>query len=166
MRILEAELQPTLLSKARSFGLSDKWVQALAKKDSVRRQVLRVKGCLAGSRAHGVLDQGDMLLAISGQPVTCFRDVEIACEATKTTSFEDLENLAPGTLDMTLFRQGQEINIEVGIDDRDGFGTTRMVNWAGCVLQEPHSAVRALGFFASARAWSVCSTVVSRKPCA
>ncbi|KAG0612336.1 hypothetical protein M758_6G019400 [Ceratodon purpureus] len=148
MRILEAELYPTLLSKARSFGLSDKWVQALAEKDSVRRQVLRVKGCLAGSRAHGVLDQGDMLLAISGQPVTCFRDVEIACEATKRNSTDvgNSNEQTPGTLDVTLFRQGREINIEVGIDDRDGFGTTRMVNWAGCVLQEPHAAVRALGF--------------------
>lgn len=27
VRILEAELYPTLLSKARSFGLSDEWVQ-------------------------------------------------------------------------------------------------------------------------------------------
>lgn len=27
IRILEVELYPTLLSKARSFGLSDKWVQ-------------------------------------------------------------------------------------------------------------------------------------------
>lgn len=27
LRILEVELYPTLLSKARSFGLSDKWVQ-------------------------------------------------------------------------------------------------------------------------------------------
>ncbi|CAL5387231.1 unnamed protein product [Camellia sinensis] len=27
VRILEVELYPTLLSKARSFGLSDKWIQ-------------------------------------------------------------------------------------------------------------------------------------------
>ena len=149
MRILEAELYPTLLSKARSFGLSDKWVQALAEKDSIRRQVLRVKGCLAGSQAERILEQGDMLLAISGKPVTCFRDVEIACEATKSSPLDSNSNLGrqlPGSLDLTLFRQGQEIDIQVGIDDRDGFGTTRMVNWAGCVLQDPHAAVRALGF--------------------
>lgn len=29
VRILEAELYPTLLSKARSFGLSDDWIQVL-----------------------------------------------------------------------------------------------------------------------------------------
>lgn len=144
IRVLEAELYPTLLSKARIFGLSDKWMQTLVERDNIRRQVLRVKGCLAGSRAFGVLEQGDMLLAINGQPVTCFRDVEISCEATKTG---DSDALSPGTLDVTLFRQGQEINVKVGIDDRHGLGTTRMINWAGCILQEPHSAVRALGFF-------------------
>jgi len=34
----------------------------------------------------------------------------------------------------------------VGADVRDGNGTTRTVNWCGCLVQEPHSAVRALGF--------------------
>ncbi|CAN6342191.1 unnamed protein product [Urochloa humidicola] len=48
VRLLEVELYPTLLSKARSYGLTDNWVQTLAKKDPMRRQVLRVKGCLAG----------------------------------------------------------------------------------------------------------------------
>ncbi|KAL9231297.1 hypothetical protein vseg_006540 [Gypsophila vaccaria] len=63
VRILEVELYPTLLSKARSFGLSDDWIKALVKKDPSRRQVLRVKACLAGSRAEKVPEQGDMLLA-------------------------------------------------------------------------------------------------------
>ncbi|GJT13921.1 hypothetical protein Tco_0860963 [Tanacetum coccineum] len=39
--ILEIELYPTFLSKAISFGLSDKWIQALVKKDPVRHQVLQ-----------------------------------------------------------------------------------------------------------------------------
>ena len=34
----------------------------------------------------------------------------------------------------------------MGADVRDGNGTTRTVNWCGCLVQEPHSAVRALGF--------------------
>ncbi|XP_034207245.1 protease Do-like 7 isoform X3 [Prunus dulcis] len=68
VRILEVELYPTLLSKARSFGLSDDWVQ------------------------------------------------------------------------------GREIDLLVGTDVRDGSGTTRVVNWCGCIVQDPHPAVRALGF--------------------
>ncbi|XVF31650.1 hypothetical protein REPUB_Repub17cG0009500 [Reevesia pubescens] len=61
VRILEVELYPTLLSQARSFGLSNDWIQALVKKDPVRRQVLRVKGCLAGSKAENLLEQGNMV---------------------------------------------------------------------------------------------------------
>ncbi|KAL3683435.1 hypothetical protein R1sor_001457 [Riccia sorocarpa] len=140
-RVLEVELYPTLLSKARSFGLSDKWVQVLVKKDPIRRQVLRVKGCLAGSKAEGILEQGDMLLAISGEPVTCFRDVENACQRANESQGED-----EGALTITVFRQGVEMELRVETDVRDGFGTTRMVNWAGCVIQDPHPAVRALGF--------------------
>lgn len=140
VRILEAELYPTLLSKARSFGLSDAWVQALAKKDPVRRQVLRVKGCLAGSKAEHFLEQGDMLLAIKKEPITCFRDIENACQ--ELDKSKDNE----GKLNMTIFRQGREIELEVGTDVRDGNGTTRMVNWCGCIVQDSHTAVRTLGF--------------------
>ncbi|XP_057831090.2 protease Do-like 7 [Cryptomeria japonica] len=140
VRILEAELYPTILSKARGFGLSDAWVTALIKKDPIRLQVLRVKGCLAGSRAERVLEQGDMLLAIDGEPITNFRDVEDACQ--RLDESKDPE----GHLKMTVFRQGLELELLVGTDVRDGFGTTHMANWCGSVVQDPHSAVRALGF--------------------
>ncbi|XP_022727839.1 protease Do-like 7 isoform X3 [Durio zibethinus] len=68
VRILEVELYPTLLSKARSFGLSDEWIQ----------------GC--------------------------------------------------------------EMDLLVGTDVRDGNGTARVINWCGCIVQDPHPAVRALGY--------------------
>lgn len=140
VRILEVELYPTLLSKARSFGLSDSWIQALVKKDPIRRQVLRVKGCLAGSQAENLLEQGDMVLAINKEPVTCFHDIEDACQEL------DRCNGSDGKLTMTIFRQGREIDLVVGTDVRDGNGTARVVNWCGCIVQDPHSAVRALGF--------------------
>ncbi|KAK4426563.1 Protease Do-like 7 [Sesamum alatum] len=140
VRILEVELYPTLLSKARSFGLSDSWIQALVKRDPIRRQVLRVKGCLAGSKAENLLEQGDMVLAINKEPVTCFRDIEDACQALDQCDDGD------GKLTLTIFRQGREIDLVVGTDVRDGNGTTRVINWCGCIVQDPHSAVRALGF--------------------
>ncbi|CAI9110593.1 OLC1v1010647C1 [Oldenlandia corymbosa var. corymbosa] len=140
VRILEVELYPTLLSKARSFGLSDAWIQALVKKDPIRRQVLRVKGCLAGSRAENLLEQGDMVLAINKVPVTCFHGIEEACLAL------DQDGNSDGTLKMTIFRQGHEMELLVGTDVRDGNGTTRVINWCGCIVQDPHPAVRALGF--------------------
>ncbi|XP_047970250.1 protease Do-like 7 isoform X1 [Salvia hispanica] len=139
-KLLEVELYPTLLSKARSYGLSDSWIQALVKKDPIRRQVLRVKGCLAGSKAENLLEQGDMVLAINKEPVTCFRNVEDACQELDRCSDND------GKLKITIFRQGREIELLVGTDVRDGNGTTRVINWCGCIVQDPHSAVRALGF--------------------
>lgn len=42
--------------------------------------------------------------------------------------------------------QGHEIELLVGTDVRDGNGSTRVINWCGCIVQEPHPAVRALGF--------------------
>ncbi|XP_057491600.1 protease Do-like 7 isoform X1 [Actinidia eriantha] len=140
VRILEVELYPRLLSKARSFGLSNKWVQTLVKKDPIRRQVLRVKGCFAGSKAENLLEQGDMILAINEEPITCFRDIEDACHALDQCDESD------GSLNMTIFRQGREIELLVGTDVRDGSGTTRVINWCGCIVQNPHPAVRALGF--------------------
>lgn len=69
------------------------------KKDPVRRQVLRVKGCLAGSKAEKLLEQGDMVLAINKEPITCFRDIEDACQTLDQCDEND------GTLKMTIFRQ-------------------------------------------------------------
>ena len=137
VRILEVELYSTILSKARSFGLSEKWITELVKKDPVRQQVLQVKRCFAGSQAECMLKQGDMLLSIDGQPVTNFLDVENACR---------LLDIEEANLRMTIFRQGLELDVLVGTDVRNGFGTTHMVNWCGSLLQEPHSAVRSLGF--------------------
>ncbi|PHU27768.1 Protease Do-like 7 [Capsicum chinense] len=44
------------------------------------------------------------------------------------------------------FSSGHEIELLVGTDVRDGNGTTRAINWCGCIVQDPHPAVRALGF--------------------
>ncbi|KAL6956803.1 Protease Do-like 7 [Sarracenia purpurea var. burkii] len=117
-----------------------KLTKALVKKDPIRRQVLRVKGCLAGSKAENLLEQGDMVLAINKEPITCFRDIEDACQALDECDKND------GKLNLTIFRQGCEIELLVDIVVRDGNGTTRVINWCGCVVQDPHLAVRALGF--------------------
>ncbi|KXZ56802.1 hypothetical protein GPECTOR_1g722 [Gonium pectorale] len=74
--VLDAELEAVLLSKAAQFGLPAEWVSRLDQLDPERRQVLRVRSCVAQSHASKVLRSGDMLLAMEGRPVTCFLDVE------------------------------------------------------------------------------------------
>ncbi|GFR40978.1 hypothetical protein Agub_g1643, partial [Astrephomene gubernaculifera] len=76
VNVLDAELEAVLLSKAAQFGLPDEWVSRLDQLDPERRQVLRVRSCVAQSAASRVLRSGDMLLAMAGRPVTCFQDVE------------------------------------------------------------------------------------------
>jgi hypothetical protein len=58
-----------------------------------------VKGCLAGSKAENLLEQGDMILAINKEPITCFLDIEKACQGLDQSIGSD------GVLNMTIFRQ-------------------------------------------------------------
>lgn len=58
-----------------------------------------MKGCLAGSKAEHFLEQGDMLLAINKEPITCFRDIENSCQDL------DKSEVHEGKLNMTIFRQ-------------------------------------------------------------
>ncbi|GAB4820286.1 hypothetical protein N2152v2_007332 [Parachlorella kessleri] len=76
VRVLDAELEPLLLSKAAQFGLPSEWVLRLVKLDPERRQVLRVRSCTANSHAQQVLKDGDMVLAVAGRPVSSYDDVE------------------------------------------------------------------------------------------
>lgn len=75
----------------------------------MRRQVLRVKGCFAGSKAENLLEQGDMVLAINKEPVTCVRDIEDACQSL------DRSNDSDGRLNLTIFRQVSPRAIPVNI---------------------------------------------------
>lgn len=54
---------------------------------------------MAGSKAENLLEQGDMVLAINKEPVTCFLDIENACQAF------DKFNINDDKLQMTIFRQ-------------------------------------------------------------
>ncbi|CAN1163111.1 Protease Do-like 7 [Linum perenne] len=144
VRVLEVEFFPRSLSRARNYGLTDYWIKTLLKKDPVRKHVLRVISCSAGSKAANHLIEGDMLLAINGKPVTSYLDIENACEELDKINAHDED--ANGKLSLTIFRQGCEVSVEVETDIRDGNGTRRVINWSGCIIQETHPAVRAFGY--------------------
>ena len=139
--VLEVEFYPILFSTARHFGLCDKWITKLEKKDPLRQHVLQVRCCFVGSRAEGKLEQGDIVLAIDEKPITNYRDVGNACQLLHESKD------GKGILRMTVFREGREIRVVVGTDLRSGFGSTHMVCWCGCILHETHSAVRSTGFW-------------------
>ena len=174
VRVLDADLEPLLLSKAAQFGLPGEWVAKLMALDPERRQVLRVRSTVAGSSAQKVLKDGDMVLEVQGKAVSCFWDVEQLCDESlqgggcTTTCCQDQDqggehatsapdpkrqrhdtssSTTTNTVLVTVFRQGEVLpNLGVTLGVEDGLGTDRLVHWAGCQLQAPHRGVRELGF--------------------
>jgi S1-C subfamily serine protease len=81
-----------------------------------------------GSPAAERLQQGDLLLAIDGEVVTRFREVERAA-ADK------------GRVKVTVWRGQSEQTLEVATAELPGTDIDRLVEWAGASLQAPHRAM-------------------------
>jgi S1-C subfamily serine protease len=125
---LEVELSPLPLASARQIGLSDAWTQRLAQHTPTRRQALTVVRMVGGSPAAQSLQQGDLLLALDGQVVTRFREVERAAA--------DKERVK-----VTVWRGQSELTLDVATADLPGTDIDRLVEWAGASLQAPHRAM-------------------------
>ena len=145
-RTIGAELRPLSLADARTRGLSEEAARTLEDHDPQRRRVLDVARVAADVRASEILEEGDLLLAIDGTPVTRVREMERA-----VASRPEVE--------LALLRDGQEITVRVPTDPLDGNGTQRALLWAGALLQVPHRAVAAQrglpreGLYVSWYAW-------------
>jgi len=127
---LEAEFNVLPLANAREIGLSEGWTQRLAQHTPTRRQVLSVVRLVGGSPAAKLLQQGDLLLAIDGQVVTRFREVERAAA--------DKE-----LVHVTVWRGQGEQTLDVPTAELPGSDLERMVEWAGATLQAPHRSMSA-----------------------
>jgi len=81
-RSLEVQLSALSISQARKFGLSDDWTERFQNSKG-KRQVLVISRRVAGSDAENKLREGDLMLAIDGQLVRNYRDVEKAAQKEK-----------------------------------------------------------------------------------
>ena len=126
---LEAELVYAPLFAARKMGVDDEWVRRLEENNPVRRRALSVTRLVAGSPASELLNNGDMILAIDGNVVTSFRELEKAVQKPQ--------------VDVTVWRNGEVLDIPVSTAALDGAGIQRAILWAGALLQEPHRAMAA-----------------------
>ena len=118
------ELRPLPLADARGHGVDPEWARRLEEHDPLRRQVLLVERALAGADPWR---PGDLLLAIDGAPVTSLRDLDRA--------------LAP-EIALTLLRDGQIQEHRARPRRAAGHGTTRVLHWAGALIQEVPRSVR------------------------
>jgi S1-C subfamily serine protease len=126
-RTLGVEFQPLTLAAARNRGLGDADAKRLEEADPKMRRVLSVLRITEGYPASELLREGDLLLAIDGEPVTRFEAVERASQNASVT--------------VTVLRDRAEIQLDVPTVEVDGRGTERALIWAGALLQAPHAAL-------------------------
>ncbi len=84
--------------------------------------MLSVVSMTAGTAAADLLQEGDLLLAIDGEPVSRFAEVERASQRQ--------------TVRLTVLRNRMPMQIDVETALLSGVGTERALVWAGAVLQE------------------------------
>lgn len=129
IRSLEAEFVRMPLSSARGLGLSADWIERLEGDDPRRRQALQVIRITAGTPAADALKPGDLLLAIDGEVVTNFREVERGSQRPE--------------VNLVIWRDGNELSLRLGTVALDGRDLDRLLVWAGALLHAPHRAMAA-----------------------
>ncbi len=125
---LDVELFAITLSQARKLGLPVSWFDKM-QQNGDHRKLLAIGRRVAGTPAELLFKEGDLLVAIDGQRVHNFHDVE------KLSSKASVE--------VTVIRMGQELVLTVPTVRYTGRGTDYIVQWAGALLQAPHRALAA-----------------------
>jgi S1-C subfamily serine protease len=126
---LEAEFVYAPLFAARKMGVDEEWVRRLEENNPVRRRALSITRLVAGTPAARLLKNGDMVLAIDGEVVTSFRELEHSVQKPEVT--------------VTVWRDGGAREIVVQTAALDGRGIDRAISWAGALIQNPHRAMAA-----------------------
>ena len=116
IRSLEAELGYIPLFAARKLGLDEEWLDRLEAHNPSNRRALSVARLVAGTPASETLENGDMILAVDGRPVTTFRELERAVQKPEVT--------------LTIWRNEQAMEVDVATVALGGEGISRAVSWA------------------------------------
>jgi S1-C subfamily serine protease len=123
----EAEFGLLSLAEARQLGLDESWIDRVTAHNPKRRTVLTIDRLVAGSPAAGLLEPGDLLLAVDGKVVNSFSDVNAAVRAPEVT--------------LTIWRAGKEMTVPLETVVLTGHDVDRVLVWAGATLQAPHRAI-------------------------
>ncbi|KAJ3103726.1 serine protease [Phlyctochytrium planicorne] len=124
---LEVELTYAQVAHTRLLGLSDEWVKRIENTHLSRRNVLLIRRLTSGTAASTLLKEGDVVLAIDGEPVTTFENV--------------MKNVDKTEIQMTILRDKNEMNVTVPQTLLEHSCTTRIVGWAGAIFQMPPKAI-------------------------
>ena len=128
-RTISSELSVVALNEARKRGLDNDWALTIESHNPEQRNVLQVVRVVAGSPAADVLEGGDLILAIDGNVVTTFLEVERAAQQER--------------LKITLLRGGEVREVDLQTEALDGAGLNRFVSWAGAIFHRPQREIAA-----------------------
>jgi len=123
IRSLEVEFSALSISQARKLGLSDSWTERFQNTHG-KRQVLAVSRRVAGSDADKKLSEGDLVLAIDGQLIRNYRDVEKSAQKKNVV--------------ITVSRQSEQLDFQIKTRDVSLLNTNNVLLWAGALVQAPH----------------------------
>jgi pro-apoptotic serine protease NMA111 len=127
VRTLGVTLGSITLAEARDRGLSDQSAQAIAAVAPQGALCFVVERRTSGAPAVDLMQDGDVLVRVDGQPIRAARDVDAA--------------IADGQVHLTVLRDGAEVEIAVPALELDRTGVTRVVSWAGALVHAPHHAL-------------------------
>jgi len=125
LRHLELELSPLSIIAARNRGLSEERIACFQERHEA--QLLSIRAITQGTNCSALFITGDILLAIDGELVSSFLEVERATQAQ--------------FVNVTLLRDGEERDLRVETSAFTGILTSQVIMWAGWVLQAPHREV-------------------------
>lgn len=132
LRILPVETYVVQMSQVRIMGVSEEWIQRVAKANPSRHQLFMVRkvDCPPPSfkEKADALQEGDIILTLNGKLITRVSEFDI---------MYDQE-----VLDALIVRNGQEMHVKVPTVPTEDLETDRAVVFCGAVLQKPHHAVR------------------------
>ncbi|ORX94491.1 trypsin-like serine protease [Basidiobolus meristosporus CBS 931.73] len=128
LRTVDVEFWTLRIAAARTLGLTDEWVQRLESSGANQHTLLYVLSLLSSnSPVSKVLNVGDVVLEMNGKIVNKMGDLA------QLNKEEEVE--------MKILRDGHELTVRVPTVPLDGQGTTRIIGWAGALVQEPYRAV-------------------------
>lgn len=126
---LEAEFVYAPLFAVRKMGVDEEWIARLEENNPAKRRALSITRLVADTPASVLLKNGDMVLAIDGNVVTSYRELEEAVQKPKVT--------------VTVWRNDEVMDIELDTVALSGRGIDSAASWAGALLQNPHRAMAA-----------------------
>ncbi|KAH8548283.1 trypsin-like cysteine/serine peptidase domain-containing protein [Umbelopsis sp. PMI_123] len=128
VRSIDVEFWTMGIANARTLGVTDEWVSRIEQSGRVRQNLLYVLGILdSSSPVAKVLKAGDVIVQINDKIVIGMSDI---------ADLGDAESV-----EMVIFRDTQEMTVQVPTMLYSGQETTRIIKWQGTIIQEPYKAV-------------------------